>query len=52
MRVTFSWLFGRLISQGRLTLSLARAVINVTFPSPEKKDMNLEHYDYYTTTGT
>ena len=38
MRVTFSWLFGRLISQGRLTLSLARAVINVTLPSPEIKE--------------
>lgn len=37
MRVTLSWLFGKLISHGRLTLSLAKAVITVTLPAPPAK---------------
>ena len=40
MKVTLSWALGMLISQGRLTVELASAVITVTLP-PEMKEKKI-----------
>ena len=43
MKVTLSWALGMLISQGRLTVELASAVITVTLPPAKelKKEIRL-----------